>query len=73
MCFYRLCTNAKERYILGVFNINMYQNSKYIVHKNKTICTKFTSADGKSIISFCNARLKGNHCTKNEVFPLRIP
>ena len=37
--------DAKETYILGDFNTNMYENNKYIVHENNSVCTKFTSAD----------------------------
>ena len=40
-------TVAKETYFLGDFNINMYEKSKYIVHKNSTVCTKFTSTYAK--------------------------
>ena len=31
----------------------MYENNKYIVHKNNTICTKFASADAKKYNQFC--------------------
>ena len=40
-------TDTKETYILGDFNINMYENNKYIVHENNKVCTKFASADAK--------------------------
>ena len=33
-------TDAKETYILGDFNMNMYENNKYIVHENNTVGTK---------------------------------
>ena len=46
-------TDAKETYILGDFNINKYQNNKYIVHENNTVCTKFTSADAKKYHQSC--------------------
>ena len=46
-------TDAKETYILGDFNINKYQNNKYIVHENNTVCTKFTFADAKKYHQFC--------------------
>ena len=46
-------TDAKETYILGDFNINMYENNKYIVHENNTVCKKFTSADVKKYHQFC--------------------
>ena len=46
-------TDVKETYILGDFNINMYENNKYIVHENNTVCTKFTSADVKKYHQVC--------------------
>ena len=46
-------TDAKETYILGDFNINMYENNKYIVHENNTVCRKFASADAKKYHQFC--------------------
>ena len=46
-------TDAKETYILADFNINMHENKKYIVHENKTVCTKFASADAKKYHQFC--------------------
>ena len=45
--------DAKETYSLGDFNINKYQNNKYIVHQNNTVCTKFASADAKKYHQFC--------------------
>ena len=45
-------TDVKETYIPGDFNINIYENDKYIVHENNTVCTKFASTDAKSVISF---------------------
>ena len=30
-------TDAKETYILGDFNINVYENNKYIVHENNSL------------------------------------
>ena len=45
-------TDAKETYILGNFNINMYENN-YIVHENNTAFTKFGSADVKKYHQFC--------------------
>ena len=44
-------TYAKETFILGNFNINMYENN-YIVHENNTDCTKFASADVKKYHQF---------------------
>ena len=35
--FDKLDINSKESHILGDFNINMYQNNKYIVHNDKMI------------------------------------
>ena len=46
-------TDAKETYILGDFNINMYENNKYIFHENNTVCTKFASVDAKKYHQFC--------------------
>ena len=41
-------TDVKETYILGDFNINMYENNKYIVYEKKNkVCTKFAYADAK--------------------------
>ena len=31
----------------------MYENSKYIVHENNTVCTKLASADAKKYHQFC--------------------
>ena len=33
--------DAKETYIPGIIKINMYENNKYMVHKNNTVCAKF--------------------------------
>ena len=38
--FEKLNTNMKELYILGEFNINMYQNNEYIVFDDNTISSK---------------------------------
>ena len=46
-------TDAKETYILDDFDINMYENNKYIVHENNTVCEKFASADAKKYHRFC--------------------
>ena len=46
-------TDAKETHILGDFNINMYENNKYIVHENDRVCTNFASADTKKYHQFC--------------------
>ena len=46
-------TNAKETYILGDFNMNLYESNKYIVHENNTVGTKFASADAKKNHQFC--------------------
>ena len=45
-------TNTKESYILGDFNINIYQNNKYIVHNDNTISSKFRSSDIKNCHQF---------------------
>ena len=31
----------------------MYENNKYIVHENNTVCTNFASADAKKYHQFC--------------------
>ena len=46
-------TDAKETYILGDLNINMYENNRYIVNENNTVCIKFASADAKKYHQFC--------------------
>ena len=46
-------TDAKETYILGDFNINKYQNNKYIVHEKNTVCTKCASDHAKKYHQFC--------------------
>ena len=38
--FEKLNTTMKELYILGEFNINMYQNNEYIVFDDNTISSK---------------------------------
>ena len=45
-------------YILGDFNINMYQNNKYIVRNDNTISSKFLSSDIKTITNFAMPGLK---------------
>ena len=45
--FDKLDTNTKESYVLGDFNINMYQNNKYTVGDGSTISSKFLSSDIK--------------------------
>ena len=49
-------TDTKETYILGDFNKNIYENSKYIVHENNTVCTKFASTDAKKYHQFCTIK-----------------
>ena len=44
-------TDAKETYILGDFNINMYKTN--ILFMKITVCTKFASADAKEYHQFC--------------------
>ena len=53
--FDELDTDTKESYILGYFNINMYQNNKlkYIVRDDNTISLKFLSSDIKNYHQFC--------------------
>ena len=53
--FDKLDTDTKESYILGDFNINMYQNNKlkYIVRDDNTISLKFLSSDMKNYHQFC--------------------
>ena len=46
-------TDAKETYIFGDLNINMYENKKYIVYENNVLCTKFASAGVKKYHQFC--------------------
>ena len=43
----------KESFILGDFNINIYQNNKYIVCDDNTIFSKFISSDIKNYHQFC--------------------
>ena len=40
---YKQHAYVKITFILGDFNVKMYKNNKYIVHDNKTVCTKFSS------------------------------
>ena len=51
--FDKLDTDTKESYVLGDFNINMYQNNKYIVRYDNTISSKFLSSDIKNYHQFC--------------------
>ena len=48
-----IVTDVKESYILGDFNINIYESNKYIVHENNTVCTKFVFAHAKKYHQFC--------------------
>ena len=43
----------QKKHILGDLNINMYENNRYIVHENNTVCIKFASADAKKYHQFC--------------------
>ena len=45
-------TDVKKTYILGDFNINMYESNKYIFCENNTVCIKFASADAKKYHHF---------------------
>ena len=51
--FDKLDTDMKESCILGDFNINKYQNSKYIVHDDNKTSSKFLSSDIKNYHQFC--------------------
>ena len=51
--FGKLDTNTKESHVAGDFNINMYQNNKYIVRDDNTISSKFLSSDIKNYHQFC--------------------
>ena len=51
--FDKLYTDMKESYIFGGFNINMYQNNKYIVRDDSTISSKFLSSNIKNYHQFC--------------------
>ena len=43
----------KDSHILSNFNINMYQNNKYIVSDDNTIPSKFLSSNIKNYHQFC--------------------
>ena len=46
----------------------MYENNKYIVHENETVCTKLSSADAKKYHQFCTM-----HSLKQLIqFPTRV-
>ena len=51
--FWKLGTDPKESCIIGGFNINMYQNNKYIVRDDNTIFSKFLSSEIKNHHPFC--------------------
>ena len=51
--FVKLDINTKEPYIIGIFNLDMHQNSKYIVRYDNTISSKFLSSDIKIYHQFC--------------------
>ena len=53
MTFEKDDIDKKEIYILGDFNVNMYQNNRYIVRGDKTISSKFLSHDVKIYHQFC--------------------
>ena len=42
----------RKKHILDDFNINTYENNRYIVHENNIICTKFASADARKYHQF---------------------
>ena len=43
----------KKPYILGDFDITMYQNNKYIVGDDKRISLRFLSSDIENYHQFC--------------------
>ena len=51
--FDKLDTDMKDSYILGNFNLSMYQNNKYIVSDGNTISSKFLSRNIKNYHQFC--------------------
>ena len=66
--FDKLDTDTKESYVLGGFNINLYQNNKYIVREDSRVSSKFLSSDIKNYHQFCTMHgLK--HLLKN---PTRV-
>ena len=66
--FDKLDTDTKESYVLGGFNINLYQNNKYIVREDNRVSSKFLSSDIKNYHQFCTMHgLK--HLLKN---PTRV-
>ena len=46
-------TDTKNIYILGEFEIIFYKITRYNVHENNMVCTKFASADAKKYHPFC--------------------
>lgn len=50
--FAKLDTNKNEMCILGNFNINLYQNNKYIVSKSNTLVSNSVSNDTKQYQHF---------------------
>ena len=53
MTFEKVDIEKKEIYILGDFNINMYQSNRYSVGDDNTISSKFLSRDIKNYYHFC--------------------
>ena len=51
--FAKLDTLKKELYILGDFNINLYQNQNYTGCKNNTLVSTTVSNDVKKYLQFC--------------------
>ena len=49
----KLDTGRKGSYILGDFNINMYESNKFIVHDDNTISSNFLSSNMKNWHQFC--------------------
>ena len=57
MNFPSIDADAKEIHVLDDFEIKMYENNKYIVHENNTVCTKFASTDAKKDHQFCTMQV----------------
>ena len=51
--FAKLDTINKETYILGDFNINLYDNGKYIICKNNTLMSRSVTNDARNYHQFC--------------------
>ena len=47
--------NVKETYFLGDFNINMYENKKYVVHENNKVSSVLYNSRLKATNSMPNS------------------